>query len=498
MNRRLIIPLFLLLVSAAFRFHPLAADLRFQPDEALFSTFARHAALNGAWLLPGALDKPPLSIYASALSMTLFIDAERLPGLLDLSPRLGEFAARLPNALASLIVVALTYALARRLYRKEHTARLAMLLAALSPYAVGASATAYTDGLMLLGMVAALWAVSTRRLSAAGICLAFGFAAKQQALFYLPLLVGLAWALTDDVSLWRLALRLLVPTLVMAGILMVWDAARGQATGFWALASAYNDPWRLVRSSEVIPRLQAWLEDGGFLLGAPVITAALAAISLGAIAHRRYRQPRRRAVLIDLILLSFTLGYGLLHWLVAFNTYPRYLLPLVPVLALLAGRGVEWATKRFGRYSPAANTVVLWLLGLLMLFPAWDAANGRLKLIGDYANYEGVDALAAYLNRRAPGAIIYDHWLGWELDYYLGQWTDKRRVYYPTPRALADDALRQPDPAPRYFVAPAHQALTRWLDALATAGFRVTENYRSDNFVVVELAPPWAARDGLP
>jgi 4-amino-4-deoxy-L-arabinose transferase-like glycosyltransferase len=109
----------ILLLAALLRFHALGQDARFHPDEALFSTFARSAALDGGWLLPGALDKPPLSIYTSAAFMALLARADITPGLPDLTPRLGEFAARFPNLLASLVLVALAYALGRRLYGRQ-------------------------------------------------------------------------------------------------------------------------------------------------------------------------------------------------------------------------------------------------------------------------------------------------------------------------------------------------------------------------------------------
>ena len=61
-------------------------------------TFARGAAVNGDWLLPGALDKPPLSIYFSALSMVA-VGITRMPtACCILIPFMGEFAGRLPNA----------------------------------------------------------------------------------------------------------------------------------------------------------------------------------------------------------------------------------------------------------------------------------------------------------------------------------------------------------------------------------------------------------------
>ncbi|MGQ9889291.1 MAG: hypothetical protein ACUVSX_12485, partial [Aggregatilineales bacterium] len=41
------------LLGAALRLSALARPVTLHPDEALFSTFARAAAVNGDWLLPG-------------------------------------------------------------------------------------------------------------------------------------------------------------------------------------------------------------------------------------------------------------------------------------------------------------------------------------------------------------------------------------------------------------------------------------------------------------
>jgi hypothetical protein len=95
--------------------------------------------------------------------------------------------------------------------------------------------------------------------------------------------------------------------------------------------------------------------------------------------------------------------------------------------------------------------------------------------------------LADFLNAKPLGAVVYDHWLGWELGYYLGEWTDKRRVYYPTPEALVSDALKLDDPAPRYFVAPTREPVAPWLDALRRAGYAVERVYQQQGFAVYEL-----------
>jgi hypothetical protein len=72
----------------------------------------------------------------------------------------------------------------------------------------------------------------------------------------------------------------------------------------------------------------------------------------------------------------------------------------------------------------------------------------------------------------------------------LGQWTDKRKVYYPTAQILVMDALLQTDRAPRYFVAPVGRPYQAWIDALAAAGFNPSLVYDTSPFVVYRLVPP--------
>ena len=77
MAKRLI-PLLILLAAALARFGVLGEEARFHGDEALFATYARNAAVYGDWMLSGPLDKPPLSLYAMAVSMQ-FTGVSHLP-----------------------------------------------------------------------------------------------------------------------------------------------------------------------------------------------------------------------------------------------------------------------------------------------------------------------------------------------------------------------------------------------------------------------------------
>jgi hypothetical protein len=119
--------------------------------------------------------------------------------------------------------------------------------------------------------------------------------------------------------------------------------------------------------------------------------------------------------------------------------------------------------------------------------PAQDAVNRRIGIGGDTGKYAAMDELGAYLDTKPLGTIVYDHWLGWELGYYLGTWSDKRLTYYPDPMALAADARLQPDPAPRYFVAPIDIRVEDWLNALRDAGFEVHLDYQMERQVVYQI-----------
>jgi 4-amino-4-deoxy-L-arabinose transferase-like glycosyltransferase len=507
------IPILLLLIGAAFRFHALAQDFRFHPDEALFSTFARSAAVNGDWLLHGPLDKTPLTIYASALSMLVFGVRSMDNGVLTLDIRTGEFVARLPGTLASIMLVAVVYRLARDLYCKGESAirlytynlvpNIAMLLMALSPFAIAFSAGVFTDGLMLLWLALALMMMARGRWGWSGVFLALGFASKQQALLFVPLLVAVGWALDKDtidrVPTLRKYLSFALSVIITFTLLVAWDVARAQPGGIWGLAAANNNPDRLIRANEILPRLTKWFAFAQTFVGPGWLTGLLALVGIGGLTASIIHQPRRRATLIDVILLTYGLGYGLLHWLIALNTYDRYLLPVLPLVILLIARGLEKARNFIQRYRAAEQQrkfgyhfasliLCVSVLGVLG-FAALAASEGRIELGDDRSEYRGIDQLTDFLNSRALGAIVYDRWLGWELGYYMGAWSDKRRVYYPTPDSLVSDALLQTEAAPRYFPAPAGQPIRPWLNALNEAGFTVHLVYDQQQFVVYEIIP---------
>jgi len=459
--------LLILCLAAWLRFDALTLGARFHVDEALFATFARNAAVHGDWLLSGALDKPPLAIYASALGMQAFGVVTNTAGVLDLDVYVGEFAARVPHAFAGVILTALVYAFARALDpRRESFALGAALLTGLSPLAVSLNAAVFTDTLMLMFGLAALNAAARARGGLAGALLALAFASKQQGLYFAPLMLALLWTRAPRrVGMWA---RAGAAFAVGVSLLLAWDAARPESSLF-ALAAVNNDPVRVFpRLDELPARFTAWAEflAAGFGGGLVALAVSLAALlTLG-------RAPRG----VRWVTL-FALGYLIAHVLIRFNTYDRYALPLVPLVSI----GAAWTLSRL--HVRAAYAVLILLALWLTLNQAPFPQDNRWR-------DRDFPALMSYLNAKPLGTIVYDPWLGWYTGYYVGAWSDKRRVYYPSVESLVADAPRNPDRAPRYLIAPRERDVSAWLETLSAHGFAPRVDYVNAGFVVYQLGVP--------
>ncbi len=457
--------LFLLLLGAWLRLDAATDDVRFHSDEALYSTYARNAAVFGAWMLDGPVDKPPLSIYANALGMHLFAAQVTPQNIINVPLRAGEFAAKMPNVIAGMMTIALIYQLALHLWQDRRIATLAAALMAVSPFAVAYSGSAFTDMLMLVLMLAALIAALKERALLAGFLLALSVAAKPQGIFYLPLLVVL-----PQPNLRRLP-GIIGGFALGFGALTLWDAARPE-TSFWALGATNISQGRFIAPIADWPsRLQEWLIHADGLLGLSVLTLIGAVVALRAMPRGGW-------------LWLWMLGFWDVHWLGAFYTFDRYLLPLVPPLALLAAFGLRQIKHAYG-----LSIAMIIVLGI----------PGHHDPRADVFRPTQPDAyitLAEWLNAKPLGTIIYNHWLGWEMGYYLGAWTDKRSVYYPTAAELAADALNNPDSAPRYFIVPSSRDASAWLAALHDNGFAIALAYAADDIAVYALIPPWAVSAG--
>lgn len=482
----------IIIFGALLRLHALLADARFHPDEAYFTGFARRAAIQGAWLLPGDLDKPPLALYASALALTLFAVHPDANGVLTMEFRQGEVAARFPSTVAGILIIGLIYRAARHSGSRCGSGAWAALLAAGSPLGIAFSAAAFTDGLMLLFIVAALAAARAGRTALAAAALALAVMCKFQAMYVAPLILWIGIAPVNSAAR-VLRVTAVVTAGVLVGVLAIiaWDALRQPAVPLLLLAAQHNDPARWIRPDEIVPRLMLWLEQGRALFGPATAVVAVAAGIAGLNAWRSRPNPD---AWLRLGLLLWLLIYLLIHWLVAFNIYDRYLLLTLPPLCLLGGHGLAalqtWLRQRLPAAEAAAASGVM---AVAVLLAGLAASRWELPVqlpSSSFNRATGIDALANFIDAQPLGTIVYDVWLGWELSYYLDPWSDKRRVYHPTPGTLLADALAQPDRAPRLFVAPSDRALAVWLNPLRDGGFTVTPAFISAQYVAYSVVPP--------
>lgn len=477
---------------------PLLTEYRLHADEALFASLARLIAtwrdplLNNTTLL---VDKPPLFYLTLAAGLSLGWT--------------NEAAARIPGLLATILSVALVARLAWQLYRSTAVALLAALLMALSPYTISFGATAFADPQMVMWGLAALVAATTggnqpSRWGWAGLLLGASFATKQSGIYFLPLLVALGLIIdTTHETRWRDVVewlgRFAAGLGIVLALVVVWDLLRGSGTSFWVAGVAANDPHRLARSNEVWSRAVGWLAWLRYFGGNMAISGVLLGLAALCIPCELVRRHPSRRAAVSLALLGFAIAYLALHWLVAFPLLDRYLLPLVPVTALLAARTVEliggWMAARF-RWP---HTVVLTGLGIILLAlltgPAISASGGGILVGGDHGAYDGIREVEVLLRELPEGSVVYYDTLGWPLTYYL---FDAQLYLSPfdSPADLKEDLSVFRDSGDRrVMVLPGWESHAEALAAAHQAGYsaepllQTTNRWGESSFTVYELAP---------
>jgi hypothetical protein len=472
---------------------------RFHPDEAHYAGFARLIASGpgrGLLLSHIVVDKPPLAFYVDGLSVVL------------IGP--SELALRLPALFCSILNIALIYSLGRRLFGAPvaHAAAWAM---AFSPMAAQFAITAFVDPLMNCLVLAALWLSAARRPYGAATALALAFATKQTALFAVPLVLLIAlWQLPRP---WRLpsvvrkivavSVPILVSLAVVVMVLVAWDARRGAPISIWQQGYSDNVPGRPVAAGELAPRAEAILFLFCQMSRSPIINAIFVIGLCLLLAFDAWRPNKAGAW--DLLLAGYVGGYTLLFWLVPFNLWDRYFLPLLPLMALLAARAaillLQLAVKAVEaptlllvprRAGPAGKAVRLMfpIAALCMLGPWAVTINYDFSPIGgDHGAYDGIDDSARFIRTLPDNAVLYDHWLGWELEYYLFE-RQLPVVWFPDMTALDKYFAEGSPDHPQYLVAPWWAASGDLRSAAERAGKQlavVHESYRRDGIVSITI-----------
>jgi len=436
---------------------------------------------------------------------------DQLPdGVLDLNIYKGEFAARLPNIFASILLVAVVMRLVDKLVhsRAVHEPLLQAILGGLligcSPFLIAFGATAFTDVYMVLFAMLSLWMMLAGRGRWSGFWWVLSFASKPQALFFLPLILlvnGRAVARPYKLLLNSFFLN----AIVGIGVLFLWDVLRPGESVF-LLGTVNNTPGNFFAPLTEIPqRITIWWEYTGWLFGTIWIFVVLIMLALFGWWRKRQQINHR----LNAILLLWIIGYVAFHIVSGVNTYDRYWLPLLPVVVIAMARysGIFWggsrtastgvglSNQRWARYIAPLHIAKLLSIFIITLLIGWQASHINLPFGGDAGHHQGIDEVAIFLNEKPVATVIYDHWLGWHLGYYLGQWTDKRVAYYPTPEALIMDALSLDEQGIRYLPVPYYANPTDWLAALQEANFEVFIALETDRITLYGLIPPSVGAD---
>lgn len=485
-------------------------DNRFHQDEALYATFARFVASGpgrGLLLSHMLVDKPPLAFYLNGLSVAI------------LGP--SEFALRLPTFLASLVSLALVYAIGRRLFGAP-AGLAATWVMALSPFAIQFSITVFVDPLLTTWLLLGILFLVRGRPGWGAVALGLAWATKQTALLFVPLalLLGLA-SLPHPVRLRPAAIFLARATLLaLAGILLVtllviaWDNRRGAPISLYQQGYNDNTSNRLATPAELPLRGAAILRFLHYFSGNDVVSLLFLVGLAGVLAYDLSQGVR--ATWVEALLVIFLAGYLAGYWLVSLNLFDRYFLPLVPLWALLAGRvldqasraaaaGLAWLGRRT-RLAPVRVRLVATLIArvalplilLLVVIPIVAAANYDFSPVGgDHGAYDGVDDTVRFVRSLARNSVLYDHWLNWEFDYYLFD-QPVQTFYYDDGGTLTRDLLLHGRQSPRYLVIPWWPLDLDPRPAVEQAGFTmqmVHQSFRRDGLVSLTIyrldaAPP--------
>jgi 4-amino-4-deoxy-L-arabinose transferase-like glycosyltransferase len=314
------------------------------PDEPRYAWIARDMTETGDWITPRLygnpwFEKPVLYYWGAAASFKLF--------------GVSEASARLPSAISALLATLAMAWLAWKLYGGE-TARWLLLLLPTTVGMIGFSHAAATDmpfsGMLTIAMVCAAGIIGLTRngnsqqpsrtpwlaLAFFGFFLGLAVLAKGPAAVILSGGAIFFWALFT--KRWRDALRCLHPVAIAAFCLTALP---------WYIICARRNPdfFRVFIIEHNFKRFLTpeFQHVQPFWFYGPVILAALfpwSGLALATVPVSVRRAIERRLDASTALFLSWG-AFPVLFFSISKSKLPGYVLPALPVLALLAIRGLE-------------------------------------------------------------------------------------------------------------------------------------------------------------
>ncbi len=526
----------LTLFALALRVLPWLANLPLHHDEALYGTWAR-AIADGSdpLLLAPWVDKPPLVLYllASAIRTTGVSEMSlRLPGMLAGTftvPATYLLARRLygrgPGWAAAVLVALSPFAIlfAPTAFTDGWLALFVTLAVAAAVgqrpgwagVLLGLAAASKQQGVLFASLVLALVLASVR--PSAGVLSgeteesaaegrrlpAILQAVSAAVLGFLVVFGPVTWwdslRWHNRPSYWDQSLQtyggiVLLPAAEWPGRAVQWAEQAGRLYGFPLLsglvlagaAATFAGAWsRLIRPhpSTALPAVAPLRMPDPADTSSP----AVAPLRMPDPGHNRNRSGAARVAderPFSWLIGGFVVAYFVVHIVVSFQPWDRYLLPVLPLICVLAGRAASRALaavrRELGQVGAglavaAAAAALLWGASL----GTSPRAAERLPVGSDIGAYRGVAEAARYLAGQPAGATVYYDRIGWHLGFYLYD-APVTRSWYDSPEKLAREAARvaaDDAAAAQWLLLPVWQAedLPALAAALSRAGFEARE-----------------------
>jgi 4-amino-4-deoxy-L-arabinose transferase-like glycosyltransferase len=298
-------------------------------DEAFYAEASREMVESGDWLTPHSnyqdrWQKPILYYWLSAA--TFVVAGE------------SEWAARLWSALSGIALVLLTWSAARKLTGREDAAWLAGAITATSAGCFAMARLALPDLPLAFFITLTIWSALQQRWLAAGIAAGCGLLMKGPIALVIPALVLMPiwWLERRDraVNLRGLALA----ALTCAAVALPWYVAMTLEHGTPYLESFFvGDNFARFATDRFNEPRPLWfyvpIVIGGMI---PWAVYLLALPGRSAVQFmRRQRQPT-----IDEWRLLLWVVVPLLFFTISMGKQPRYILPVLPPLAILLARSI--------------------------------------------------------------------------------------------------------------------------------------------------------------
>lgn len=306
---------------------------RLHMDECLYSAYAMRMVDRGDIALNGGLqvDKPPLFFYFLAISFLI-------------TKTFSESAARLPNIIFSIITIFYVFKIINILYKNFIMAILSAFFVAFSVYNIAFSVTAFQDVSMTAFFILSLYAVLIDKYFLSAFFYAFSIGCKPMTLFLFPIyLLFLVFFSGKNFFVFKYYWRDLVYGMSCVFVpLVLWSGLL--ANPRWGIFKFFitQQPEAMNVANNFADRFMIWMDYSKNILNSKIFLY-FAIIGLFVVIITDIFK-RKEFLKIDLFIFISIFYFFILISFIKFRQFDRYLIPVVPFIAIAMARSTSIIT----------------------------------------------------------------------------------------------------------------------------------------------------------